>query len=83
MGGGVPHCVAVTASHDYASQVYHRSDISADFWPESITCAPYDHLVPYYLHLAIAYRAVGSVEGAARWTAESSHAGVDGLSWRY
>ncbi len=70
LGGGVPHCVAVTASHDYASQVYHRSDISADFWPESITCAPYDHLVPYYLHLAIAYRAVGSVEdaeGVCQW----------------
>jgi len=65
-----PDCVALSASYDYASQVYHRSDISADFWPESITCAPYDHLVPYYLHLAIAYRSVGSVEdaeGVCQW----------------
>jgi tetratricopeptide (TPR) repeat protein/O-antigen ligase len=65
-----PDCVALSSSYDYASQVYHRSDIGADFWPESITCAPYDHLVPYYFHLAMAYRAVGSLEDAedvCRW----------------
>ena len=65
-----PDCVALSSSYDYASQVYHRSDISADFWPESITCAPYDRLIPYYLHLAIAYRSVGSVEdaeGVCQW----------------
>jgi hypothetical protein len=33
--------------------------MSADFWPESITCAPYDSLVPHYLRLAMAYRSVG------------------------
>lgn len=77
-----PDCVALSASYDYASQVYHRSDISADFWPESITCAPYDHLVPYYLHLAIAYRSVGSVEdaeGVCQWLGtfyETSHLGT-------
>jgi tetratricopeptide (TPR) repeat protein/O-antigen ligase len=62
--GGTPDCVALTSSYDYASQVYHRSDITADFWPEIITCAPYGQLVPYYLHLAIAYRVVGSHEDA-------------------
>ena len=62
--GSAPDCVALTSSYDYASQVYHRSDVSADFWPESITCAPYDGLVPNYLHLAIAYRSVGRFEDA-------------------
>jgi tetratricopeptide (TPR) repeat protein/O-antigen ligase len=67
---GVPECAALTSSYDYASQVYHRSDINADFWPEIITCTPFDHLVPYYLHLAVAYRAVGSfddADGVCEW----------------
>jgi tetratricopeptide (TPR) repeat protein len=62
--GSVPGCVAQTAAYDYASQVYHRSNATADFWPESIVCTPYDSLVPQYLHLAEAYRAVGRAEEA-------------------
>jgi tetratricopeptide (TPR) repeat protein/O-antigen ligase len=62
--GSVPGCVALTGGYDYASQVYHRSNVTADFWPETITCAPYDSLVPHYLHLAEAYRAVGCTEEA-------------------
>jgi tetratricopeptide (TPR) repeat protein/O-antigen ligase len=65
-----PDCVALTSSYDYASQVYHRSDLSADFWPTTITCAPYDDLVPHYLHLALAYRSVGrpeDAEGVCHW----------------
>jgi len=62
--GSVPGCVALTGSYDYPSQVYHRSNVTADFWPETITCAPYDSLVPHYLYLAKAYRAVGRTEEA-------------------
>jgi tetratricopeptide (TPR) repeat protein len=61
-----PECVALASAYDYASQVYHRSNVSADFWPTTITCAPYDHLVPYYLHLALAYRSVARTEDAER-----------------
>jgi tetratricopeptide (TPR) repeat protein len=68
-----PDCVALTSSYDYASQVYHRSDMNADFWPETITCAPYDDLMPYYLHLARAYRSVGrfgDAEEVCHWLSE-------------
>jgi tetratricopeptide (TPR) repeat protein len=67
--GNVPACVALSDS-DYASQVYHRSNVTAGFWPESITCAPYDGLVPHYLQLAKAYRTVGrteEAEGVCHW----------------
>jgi O-antigen ligase/Flp pilus assembly protein TadD len=57
--GSIPDCAAPTLGYDYASQVYHRSDITANFWPETIICAPYDHLVPYYLHFATSYSTVG------------------------
>jgi len=68
-----PDCVTLTSSYDYASQVYHRSNLNADFWPETITCAPYDDLVPYYLHLARAYRSVGrfgDAEEVCHWLSE-------------
>jgi O-antigen ligase/tetratricopeptide (TPR) repeat protein len=71
--GTVPECAALTGGCDYASQVYHRSNMSADFWPENITCAPYDSLVPQYLHLAQACRALGrtdEVDGVCDWLGE-------------
>lgn len=70
--GGIPGCRQVASSYDYASQVYHRLDLKADFWPELIVCAPYDSLVPEYLHLASAYRETGDTESAdklCRWLA--------------
>ncbi len=68
-----PDCVTLTSSYDYASQVYHRSDMSADFWPTAITCVPYDDLVPYYLHLALACRSagrLGDAEEVCLWLSE-------------
>lgn len=70
--GGIRGCRRVASSYDYASQVYHRLDLKADFWPELIVCAPYDSLVPQYLHLASAYRETGNAESAdklCRWLA--------------
>lgn len=78
-----PDCVTLTSAYDYASQVYHRSNMSADFWPRTITCAPYDDLVPYYLHLARAYRSVGrfgDAEELCHWLSEFYEATyLDGL----
>lgn len=62
--GSVPGCVAPGATYDYASHVYHRSDLKVDFWPQSITCTPRDDSVPYYLHLATAYRSLDRADEA-------------------
>lgn len=62
-GDGLP-CQEVIAAYDYASQVYHRLDLRADFWPDSITHLPYDSQVHEYLELARTYRQTGESEQA-------------------
>lgn len=68
----IPGCRKVSFAYDYASQVYHRSDLRADFWPEALACMPYESLVPQYLRFARAYRDTGQAEEAdtlCRWLA--------------
>jgi tetratricopeptide (TPR) repeat protein/O-antigen ligase len=60
---GIPGCHTLEPPY-YAPLVYHRSNLVADFWPDSIVCAPYDSLVPEYLHAASAYREAGESEQA-------------------
>jgi putative inorganic carbon (HCO3(-)) transporter len=62
-GNGIPDCRELEPYY-YARLVYHRSDLEADFWPDLITCAPYDSLIPEYLHMARAYRQTGLSEKA-------------------
>ncbi len=62
-GDGLP-CREVIAAYDYASQVYHRMDLRADFWPDSIAHLPYDSQVHEYLELARTYRQTGESEQA-------------------
>lgn len=62
--GSIPMCHRPSAGYDYASHVYHRLDLKADFWPDTITCLPYDSLVPEYLHFASAYRRTGQSQEA-------------------
>lgn len=61
---GIPRCHRPSSAYDYASHVYHRSDLKADFWPRGIVCLPYDGLVPEYLHFADAYRRTGQSQQA-------------------
>jgi tetratricopeptide (TPR) repeat protein/O-antigen ligase len=60
----IPTCHQPSAGYDYASHVYHRPDLKADFWPDMIVCLPYDRLVPEYLHFAGAYRQTGQSQEA-------------------
>jgi Flp pilus assembly protein TadD len=57
---GLPPCGTPTSAYYYASHVYHRADLVPNFWPDYVVCAPYDSLVPEYLHLARAYRQTGA-----------------------
>jgi tetratricopeptide (TPR) repeat protein len=62
-GNGIPDCRELEPYY-YARLVYHRSDLAADFWPDIIACAPYDSLIPEYLHMVGVYRQTGLSEKA-------------------
>jgi tetratricopeptide (TPR) repeat protein len=69
---GIPAC-RTPEPYYYADLVYHRADLHADFWPDSVACAPHDGLATEYLHMARAYRRTGQSEYAddlCRWLAD-------------